>query len=63
VIRLKGTVADRQMKRRAEECVESVYGVVDVMNETRVAPKDAAAGGAQERREPEAKPRAQRRAD
>jgi hypothetical protein len=37
VIRLRGTVDDRQTKRRAEECVESVYGVRDVMNELRVS--------------------------
>ena len=36
VIRLCGTVEDRQTKRRAEECVESIYGVRDVMNELRV---------------------------
>jgi len=37
VIRLRGTVDDRQTKRRAEECVESIYGVRDVMNELRVS--------------------------
>jgi hypothetical protein len=37
VIRLRGTVDDRQMKRRAEECVESIYGARDVMNELRVS--------------------------
>lgn len=36
IIRLSGTVPDRQTKRRAEECVESVYGARDVMNELRV---------------------------
>ena len=36
VIRLRGTVQDRQTKRRAEECVESIYGARDVMNELRV---------------------------
>ena len=36
VIRLSGTVEDRQTKRRAEECVESIYGARDVMNELRV---------------------------
>jgi hypothetical protein len=35
-IRLRGTVPDRQTKRRAEECVESIYGAQDVMNELRV---------------------------
>lgn len=39
VIRLRGTVNDRQTKRRAEECVESIYGVRDVMNELRVSPQ------------------------
>jgi hypothetical protein len=48
VIRLRGTVADRSMKRRAEECVESVYGARDVMNELRVATATAAGGAAQE---------------
>ncbi|HET7609854.1 MAG TPA: BON domain-containing protein, partial [Gammaproteobacteria bacterium] len=37
VIRLRGTVPDRRTKRRAEECVESVYGAHDVMNELRVS--------------------------
>jgi hypothetical protein len=37
VIRVRGTVQDRKTKRRAEECVESIYGVSDVMNELRVA--------------------------
>jgi len=36
VIRLRGTVHDRRTKRRAEECVESIYGARDVMNELRV---------------------------
>jgi len=38
VIHLRGTVPDRGMKRRAEECVESIYGARDVMNELRVQP-------------------------
>ena len=37
IIRLRGTVPDRQTKRRAEECVESIYGARDVMNELRVS--------------------------
>jgi hypothetical protein len=37
IIRLRGTVPDRRTKRRAEECVESVYGARDVMNELRCA--------------------------
>ena len=37
VIRLRGTVPDRATKRCAEECVESVYGARDVMNELRVS--------------------------
>jgi hypothetical protein len=37
VIHLRGTVPDRASKRRAEECVESVYGARDVMNELRIA--------------------------
>ena len=35
IITLRGTVPDRRTKRRAEECVESVYGARDVMNELR----------------------------
>jgi hypothetical protein len=37
IIRLRGTVPDRRTKRRAEECVESIYGARDVMNELRVS--------------------------
>jgi hypothetical protein len=40
IITLRGTVDDRATKRRAEECVESVYGVRDVMNELRVSSLD-----------------------
>jgi osmotically-inducible protein OsmY len=36
VLKLQGTVPDRGTKRRAEDCVESVYGARDVMNELRV---------------------------
>lgn len=36
IIHLRGMVPDRRTKRRAEECVESVYGARDVMNELRV---------------------------
>ena len=36
IITLRGTVPDRRTKRLAEECVESVYGTRDVMNELRV---------------------------
>ncbi len=36
VIELRGSVTDRETKRRAEECVESVYGAHDVMNHLRV---------------------------
>ena len=43
VIRLRGTVPDRASKRRAEECVETVYGAYDVMNELRVAAAGARA--------------------
>ena len=52
VITLRGTVPDRATKRRAEECVESVYGVRDVMNELRVAPQsgDEAHGSQTSRR-------------
>jgi osmotically-inducible protein OsmY len=35
-VTLTGTVADRQAKRRAEDCAEQVMGVRDVMNQIRV---------------------------
>jgi hypothetical protein len=54
VIRLKGTVEDRQTKRRAEECVESVYGARDVMNELRIAAGAARAEGSIAARERDA---------
>lgn len=41
VITLRGTVPDRATKRRAEDCVESVYGARDVMNELRVESQGA----------------------
>jgi len=47
VIRLRGTVDDRQTKRRAEECVESIYGVRDVMNELRVSQQGTQQQGSQ----------------
>jgi osmotically-inducible protein OsmY len=37
-VTLKGTVENRQMKRRAEECAESCVGVEDVENQLRVSP-------------------------
>lgn len=36
VIKLTGKVENRRAKREAEECVERVYGVTDVMNELKV---------------------------
>lgn len=36
VLKLTGKVENRAAKRDAEECVESVYGVSDVMNELKV---------------------------
>lgn len=36
VVSLKGQVLNREMKRKAEVCVEKVSGVVDVMNELRI---------------------------
>jgi osmotically-inducible protein OsmY len=45
VIRLRGTVQDRMTKRRAEECVESVYGTRDVMNELRVSSQSSSNEG------------------
>jgi hypothetical protein len=47
VIKLRGTVQDRRAKRRAEECVESIYGVRDVMNELRVSQQSRESQGTQ----------------
>jgi hypothetical protein len=47
VIRLRGTVPDRKTKRRAEECIESIYGARDVMNELRVSRDDQGWQGSQ----------------
>jgi osmotically-inducible protein OsmY len=44
VIHLRGIVLDRAMKRRAEQCVETVYGVRDVMNELRIGSDQAQSG-------------------
>jgi hypothetical protein len=44
ILTLRGSVPDRRTKRRAEECVESVYGVRDVMNELRVASQGEESG-------------------
>ena len=46
-LRLRGTVPDRATKRRAEECVESVYGARDVMNELRVSAQSGQEHGSQ----------------
>jgi hypothetical protein len=37
---LKGTVADRESKRHAEDIAESCFGVTDVQNQLRVQPQD-----------------------
>jgi hypothetical protein len=50
VITLRGTVPERAMKRRAEQCVESVYGTRDVMNELRVAPQSEGESGSRNER-------------
>ena len=47
VITLRGTVPDRRTKRRAEECVESVYGARDVMNELRLSSQSEQSQGSQ----------------
>jgi osmotically-inducible protein OsmY len=36
VVKLTGKVENRRAKREAEECVEQIYGVTDVMNELKV---------------------------
>jgi hypothetical protein len=46
IVHLRGTVPDRRTKRRAEECVESVYGARDVMNELRVQREPSSASQA-----------------
>ena len=40
-VTLKGTVTDRQSKRRAEEIAESCSGVKDVQNQLRIKPEDS----------------------
>ena len=40
---LRGQVADKWMKRRAEDCVEEVIGVLDVWNELKTSSKSASA--------------------
>jgi hypothetical protein len=47
IVTLRGTVPDRRTKRCAEECVESVYGVRDVMNELRVSPQGEQSQGSE----------------
>lgn len=37
---LKGTVADRESKRRGKDIVESCFGVKDVQNQLRVQRQD-----------------------
>lgn len=41
IITLEGTVQDREMKRSAEECLEDVYGLKDVMNKLEVEDESA----------------------
>jgi hypothetical protein len=53
IIRLRGTVPDRASKRRAEECVETIYGARDVMNELRVATAGAGASQSTQSSTPE----------
>lgn len=50
-ITLSGTVDDRRTKRLAEDCVERVFGVVDVQNQLRIrrAGEQDASGAASER--------------
>jgi hypothetical protein len=40
IITLTGTVIDRDSKREAENCVETINGVLDVRNELRLAPPE-----------------------
>lgn len=41
IVTMSGTVRDRDMKRRAEDVIESVNGVRDVQNQVRVARPDS----------------------
>ncbi len=43
-VTLRGTIEDRNVKRIAEDVAESVFGIRDVLNELRVAPKFQQAG-------------------
>jgi hypothetical protein len=45
-VTLTGTVGSREQKRRAEDCVERVTGVREVLNQLRVARADTASGAA-----------------
>jgi hypothetical protein len=53
IVSLRGTVEDRRTKRHAEDCVASVYGVKDVMNELRVKPSDEPEAKRETKRETE----------
>jgi hypothetical protein len=48
VVTLKGTVPDRETKRRAEEAAERTYGVKDVMNQIRVEREQHGSGNGKE---------------
>lgn len=52
VVFLRGTVADRAQKRRAEALAERVRGVEDVVNELRIARDRSASAVASENRVP-----------
>ena len=53
-VTLRGSVNDRQMKRRAEDAVEAVSGVRDVHNEIRVGEQESNSGN-QSGRQPKSK--------
>ena len=38
---LSGTVSNRRMKRMAEDCIDAISGIHDILNELRVAPMGA----------------------
>jgi osmotically-inducible protein OsmY len=47
VVTLQGKVSERGMKRCAEECIEDVYGVKDVMNHVQVDRQQSGRSGEQ----------------
>ena len=59
-VTLKGTVADREMKRRAEDIAESAFGVKQVQNQIRVRREDESESETSKREKGEDKQRTHR---